>query len=106
MPEFSLTRVADAHGRALDWDVLVDGAPIGRLHRGPQIGRNVTRSAFSSGVRHVDLWHATVAYTTLTADEKHAVARHITRDKTTGEHAADHLLAAYVKAGIALPEAA
>jgi hypothetical protein len=88
------------------WDVFVDGACIGTLRRRGQIGLNRTKSYLYSGSgRHVALWEGTVEGVALGEDEREAVERHVTRGKTTRQTAAQHLVDAYQRAGVPLPQA-
>jgi hypothetical protein len=86
------------------WDVIVDGAVVGRITRRRQIGRNLVKDPRYSGTgRHVDLWEATVAHVGLSEDEARAVQHEITRPKRTRDTAASHILDAYKRAGVELP---
>jgi hypothetical protein len=85
------------------WDVIVDGVVVGRIDKRQHIGRNLTCSYEHSGVRHVELWEATVADTALSDEEKCAVEERITRPKRTRDTAAQHLLDAYAAAEVTLP---
>jgi hypothetical protein len=88
------------------WDVLADGAIIGRVERRWQVGRNLVRSYLYSGSgRYVGLWEGTVAHVGLDEDERRFVQREIKRPKRTRETAARHIVEAYEKAGVPLPEA-
>jgi hypothetical protein len=90
--------------------VLVDGVPIGRLDRRRQLGRNHVKDFRYSGddytgrTRRASLWEASVESAALDDWDARAVTRCITRQKTT-RAAAEHLIAAYREAGIAVPAA-
>jgi hypothetical protein len=78
--ETSFRKAPSDHGEAA-WDVIVDGAVVGRIMRRRQTGRNL-----------------------VSEDEAGAVQREITRPRRTRDTAASHLLDAYKKAGVALPQ--
>jgi hypothetical protein len=101
--ETSFRKAPSDHGEAA-WDVIVDGAVVGRIMRRRQTGRNLVKDFRYSGPgRQVDLWEAKVAHV-VSEDEAGAVQREITRPKRTRDTAASHLLDAYKKAGVALPQ--
>jgi hypothetical protein len=101
--ETSFKKAPSDHGEAA-WDVIADGAVIGRISRRHQIGRNLVKDYRYSGPgRQVDLWEATVAQVGLGEEEASAVQHEITRPKRTRETAASHILEAYEKAGVPLP---
>jgi hypothetical protein len=85
------------------YDVVVEGVIVRRIARRDQIGRNTVKSFLFSGTgRHVGLWEGSVANAGLDAYDERKVRTHITRPKTSRETAAQHLLAAYEKAGVDL----
>lgn len=102
---FELIRCDPPSDALAAWNVIVDEAVVGRLEKRAQIGRNLTPSYEHSGVRHVELWEATVSDAALSPEERAAVEDHITRPKRTRDTAAKHLLDAYVSAGVDLPVA-
>jgi hypothetical protein len=104
--DFTFIRTVGVNGESA-WEVLVDGAVIGRLDRRDQIGLNLTKSFPHSGPgRRVSLWEGTVDNADLTADEAHAVQQRIRRPKTNRLTAAQHICAAYAAAGVDLPHLA
>lgn len=105
MSAFELIRCNPPSDALAAWTVVVGEAVIGRLEKRAQIGRNLTRSYELSGVRHVELWEATVSDAALSPEQRAAVEEHITRPKRTRDTAAKHLLDAYVSAGVDLPVA-
>jgi len=86
------------------WMVKADRAVIGLLRSTPSalanLGKSKTKPTFQA---HGFLWEASTDGVGLDEDEVRAIARHITRRKTTRVAAADHLVAAYRLAGVELP---
>jgi len=86
--ETSFRKAPSDHGEAA-WELIVDGAVVGRIMRRRQIGRNLVKDFRYSGPgRQVDLWEANVAHIGLSEDEASAVQREITRPKRTRDTAA------------------
>lgn len=88
------------------WRVVTeDEAVLGRVERVPaalaNLGKSKTKPTFNA---HGHLWNATPEGAGLEPDDERAVARAVVRQKTTKQTAADHLLAAYAAAGVALPD--
>lgn len=92
------------------WFVVVDGAIVGRIERRQQAGLNRVKDHRYSGsdsngrTRRARLWEPSVDCVGLDTPERLAVKRHITKPKTDRLSAASHLIEAYDKAKVALPD--
>ena len=82
-----------------------EDAVLGRIERVPaalaNLGKSKTKPTFDA---HGHLWKAKPEGAGLDPDDERAVAREVVRQKRTKQTAADHLLAAYEAACVALPD--
>lgn len=88
------------------WLVVSDSdAVLGRVERVEaalaNLGKFKTKPTFNA---HGHLWKGTPKGAGLEPDDERAVARATVRQKTTKQTAANHLLAAYEAADVALPD--
>lgn len=83
--------------------MLCAGTVVCRLTRSDSLGRGYSKSQMST--RRVSAWRGSVAHVPGLSDiERRAVQRELdSRDKTTREMAAQHVLDSYAKAGVPLP---
>jgi hypothetical protein len=89
--------------------VVIDGTIVGRIECRKQSGLNRVKdfrysgSAYTGRTRRASLWEATVDGIGFEHAERFAIRRHLTKTKVDPVSAAQHLVEAYGKAGIALP---
>jgi hypothetical protein len=89
--------------------VVIDETVIGRVECREQAGLNRVKdfrfsgSAYTGRTRRASLWEPTVDGIGLDHAERFAIRRHLTKTKVDPVSAAQHLVEAYGKAGIALP---
>jgi len=85
------------------YDVLIDGAIVGRVRRRWLLRRGFSKSVMSTW--HRPMWSVSVdGVDVLDDDDRRSIRRQIDRDKTTRAAAARYLVQAYEKAGVPLPE--
>lgn len=90
-------------GRTL---VYVEDVLVGAVYRRNMLGRGYSKSFMST--RHILQWTPIVRDVEgleLDEHDRRLIEGHITRSKTTRTHAADHLVDAYVAAGVPFPPA-
>ncbi|HEX4483318.1 MAG TPA: hypothetical protein VH081_05980 [Solirubrobacteraceae bacterium] len=91
------------------WYVVIGDAIIGRIERREQAGLNRVKDFRYSGsghtgrTRRASLWEATVDGIGLDHGERFAIKRHLTKAKVDRLSAAQQLVEAYDKAGVAIP---
>jgi hypothetical protein len=101
--EISFSKVAESADDPA-YDVLVDGAIIGRAERRWLLRRGFSKSVMSTW--HRNMWSVSVADVDgLNDDDRRSLRREMKRDKTSRDAAVRYLIEAYEKAGVPLPEA-